>query len=64
MLELVMEAIKSAGHEGKIEIALDVAASEFYDAKAKTYNLSQKTGKNDRILTPDQLIALYEKLSN
>lgn len=64
VLELVMEAIKSAGHEGKIEIALDVAASEFYDAKAKTYNLSQKTGKNDRILTPDQLIALYEKLSN
>lgn len=29
-LELIMEAIQKAGHEGKIEIALDVAASEFY----------------------------------
>jgi enolase len=25
-----MEAIKSAGYEGKISIALDVASSEFY----------------------------------
>ena len=29
-LELLMEAIKSAGYEGKISIALDVASSEFY----------------------------------
>ena len=35
-----MEAISNAGHTGKIEIALDVAASEFYDGKAKTYNMS------------------------
>lgn len=59
-----MEAIKNAGHEGKIDIALDVAASEFYDSKNKTYNLSQKTGKNDRILSPDELINLYDSLSN
>jgi enolase len=39
-LELIMEAIQKAGHSGKIEIGLDVAASEFYDAKNKTYNLS------------------------
>ena len=32
-LELIMEGIKNAGHEGKIEIALDPAASEFYDGK-------------------------------
>lgn len=63
-LELIMEAIQSAGHTGKIDIALDVAASEFFDAKNKTYNLSQKTGKNDRILTQDQLISLYETLIN
>lgn len=35
-----MEAIHNSGHEGKIDIGLDVAASEFYDAKANTYNLS------------------------
>lgn len=29
-LEVLMEAIKSAGHTGKIELAMDVAASEFY----------------------------------
>jgi len=39
-LELIMEAIQKSGHSGKIEIGLDVAASEFYDAKNKTYNLS------------------------
>jgi len=48
-----MEAIGNSGHSGKIDIAIDVAASEFYDAKTKNYNLSQKTGANDRILTPD-----------
>lgn len=63
-LEIVMEAIENSGHLGRIEIGLDVAASEFYDAKANTYNLSQKTGKNDRIMTPDELLAIYDKLSS
>jgi enolase len=39
-LDMIMEAIKSAGHDGKIDIALDVAASEFFDSKTKKYNLS------------------------
>jgi len=30
-LELIIEAISNAGHTGKIEIAMDPAASEFYD---------------------------------
>jgi len=25
-----MEAVKNAGHEGKIKLAIDAAASEFY----------------------------------
>jgi len=41
---------------------LDVAASEFFDAEKKTYNFSQKTGKNDRILSQDETIALYQSL--
>jgi len=52
-LEIIMEALHNSGHEGKIDIGLDVAASEFFDSKNKTYNFSQKTGKNDRILTQD-----------
>ena len=63
-LEIVMEAIENSGHAGKIKIGLDVAASEFYDPKANTYNLSQKTGKNDRIMSPDELLAIYDKMSS
>lgn len=62
-LEIIMEAIHNAGHTGKIDIGLDVAASEFYDAKANTYNLSQKTGKNDRIMSPDALLDIYDAMS-
>ena len=39
-LEIIMEAIQNSGHAGRIDIGLDVAASEFYDAKANMYNLS------------------------
>ena len=62
-LEIIMEAIQNSGHAGRIDIGLDVAASEFYDAKANTYNLSQKTGKNDRIMSPDELLGIYDNLS-
>lgn len=41
---------------------MDVAASEFYSSKDNTYDLSQKSGKGDRLLKADQLIDLYEKL--
>ena len=39
-LDIIMEAIQNSGHAGRIDIGLDVAASEFYDAKANKYNLS------------------------
>jgi enolase len=59
-LDLIMEAIKEAGHEGKIDIGLDVASSEFYvDGK---YDLSFKTGKKDRIVDQDQFIAHFDKM--
>ena len=54
-LELISEAIKNAGHEGKIAIGLDAAASEFFDPKTKIYNLSMKAGKTDRMYTSQQL---------
>jgi enolase len=40
-LDVIVEAVAKAGYElGKqVFIALDVAASEFYDAAAKTYNI-------------------------
>ena len=36
-LDLIKKAIWGAGYKGKIGIAMDAAASEFYDAKTKTY---------------------------
>lgn len=44
-LELIMEAIRQAGYEGKIEIGMDVAASEFY--KEGKYDLDFKNPKSD-----------------
>ncbi|GAB5404660.1 MAG: phosphopyruvate hydratase [Aureliella sp.] len=43
-LDLIMEAIDQAGYEAgkQIFIALDVAATEFYDTDAKTYNIDGK----------------------
>lgn len=61
-LEIIMEALHDAGHEGKVDIGLDVAASEFYNAENKTYNFSQKTGKNDRIYSQDETLKLYADL--
>lgn len=59
-LDLIMDAIKEAGHEGKIDIGLDVASSEFFiDGK---YDLSKKTGKKDRIVDRDQFIDHYAKM--
>ena len=57
--ELIMEAIEKAGYTpGKdVCMAIDVAASEFYDGK---YNL---VGEN-RSLTTDELIDFYEELVN
>ena len=58
--ELIMEAIKKAGYEpGKdVNLAIDVAASEFY--KDGKYVLA---GEN-RTLTTDELIDFYEELVN
>eukprot|EP00922_Rhytidocystis_sp_ex-Travisia-forbesii_P017105 GHVS01025514.1.p1 GENE.GHVS01025514.1~~GHVS01025514.1.p1 ORF type:complete len:458 (+),score=62.82 GHVS01025514.1:113-1486(+) len=60
-LDLVMEAIKLAGHDGKIKIGMDVAASEFYIAADKTYDLDFKTKNNDKkhVKTGEQLKDLY-----
>ncbi|CAL4176467.1 unnamed protein product [Meganyctiphanes norvegica] len=45
-LTLIVEAIEKAGYTGKIEIGMDVAASEFYKGD-NTYDLDFKTANND-----------------
>jgi enolase len=58
-VELVLEAVQAAGyHPGKdVFVALDVAASEFWDDGKKRYVLN-KSGEGEK--TPDQMIAIYE----
>jgi enolase len=42
-----MEAIEKAGHLGKVNLGMDVAASEFFIADKKVYDLDFKTADND-----------------
>ena len=60
-LELIVEAIKKAGYRsGKdIMIALDPAASEFYDKKKKKYVFAKSSGKS---LDSLGMVKFYEKL--
>ena len=60
-LEVIALAVKKAGYVlGKdIFIALDVASSEFYDAKSKKY-IFKKSDKRE--LTADQLVDFYKDL--
>lgn len=41
------EFLCSKGHKSKVELGMDVAASEFWDNEKKIYDLDFKTPKND-----------------
>ncbi|XP_072386712.1 enolase [Diabrotica undecimpunctata] len=60
-LELIKVAIANAGYTGKIEIGMDVAASEFH--KEGKYDLDFKNPNSDKSkwISPDQLLDLYQE---
>jgi len=63
-LELIKEAISTAGYTGKIQICMDTAASEFWNADMKKYDLDFKSpaGNPDdktRYKTPNELGDVY-----
>jgi enolase len=60
-LEIIVQAIESAGYEPghDISIALDAAASEFYDEKTDSY-VFKKSDKSQH--SSAQMIAFYERL--
>lgn len=60
-LDAIMTAISRAGyHPGKdVFLALDVAASEFYEPDKKLYHFRKSTGES---LTASELTSLYEEL--
>ena len=60
-LDVIAKAVKDAGFKlGKdIVFALDVASSEFYDAKKKKYVFKKSTGE---ALSADDMVAFYADL--
>lgn len=65
-LILVVEAIEKAGYTGKVKIAMDCAASEFYDGDSKTYDLAFKSKDNDgsQKKTGSEMKAFYEDMAS
>jgi len=61
-LELLKVAIEKAGYTGKVQIGMDLAASEFYENG--NYNLDFKSKNPDPslVVTPDALAAIYKEM--
>lgn len=59
-LDLIKEAIERAGYTGKVDIGMDVAASEFYkDGKYDLFLKTKQAGQADKLLTGEQLADVY-----
>ena len=58
-LDLLVQAIADAGHEGKIKIGIDPASQSF--EKDSTYNIGYKTGGTE-VMSSTQLADLYHDL--
>ena len=62
-IEVVLKSIKSAGYiAGKdVYIAIDAAASEFYNKKENVYHLHQSTGEK---LSPNEMVDYWQNWTN
>ena len=62
--DLIIEAIGKAGYKAgeNIKLAIDAAASEFYDKEKGIYKL--KVDGDPKELSSEEIIAYYEKLTN
>lgn len=63
-LVLITDAIEKAGYTGKMNIAMDVASSEFYKEDVKKYDLDFKNPDSDptKWITYEQLADIYGEL--
>jgi enolase len=57
VLDTLMEAVEKAGYSGKIQLALDVAASELWDGGKYLFKKSDKSVK-----TSDEMATMYEQM--
>ncbi len=62
-IEVILQATKDAGYKAgkQIFLALDVASSEFYDAKGGQYIFKKSTGQK---LSGEELVEFYAKLTS
>ena len=60
-LDVLLEAIKAAGHEGKVKIGIDPASEEFLEKKNGKYNIGMKWD-SPRSLSPEEMSKLYHGL--
>ncbi|MFT4309273.1 MAG: phosphopyruvate hydratase [Candidatus Woesearchaeota archaeon] len=58
-LNMIESALKRTGYDKKTIIAIDAAASSFYDEKTRTYNLYNHLKKNK---TPKEMLDYYKSL--
>jgi enolase len=56
-LDIIIYAIDEAGYTGKVDIAMDIAASEFYNTKTEKYDLGFKMTSGEK----DQFAMNHEK---
>lgn len=63
-LDLIMEAIAKAGYTGKINIALDVAASEMWNEEQGKYDIDFKitSNKKHRLKSSSSMLNIYASL--
>merc|ERR1712223_2331117 len=59
-LELLVEAIKVSGYEGKIKIGMDVAASEFHKDGKYDLDFKNPESKPEDWISSDQLLEMYQ----
>ncbi len=62
-LDLITEAIKKAGYKGKVRIAMDCAASEFYDKNSNAYVMDKSYSRDEMIEYYLRLIKKYDIFS-
>ncbi|KAK5241020.1 phosphopyruvate hydratase, partial [Exophiala xenobiotica] len=65
-LDLITDAIEEAGYKGKMNIAMDVASSEFYKEAENKYDLDFKNPESDKSkwITYEQLADMYKSLAS
>jgi enolase len=62
-LDLLVSAIEKAGYTDRVKIGMDVAASEFWLADKKVYDLDFKTENNDgsQCKSAEELLGVYKE---